>query len=55
MKYTTDGHPFNDHFSTTNWHQKGETSLDFNQATDDEVAVASVEPYANHLHLGADR
>ena len=29
--------------------------LDFTGATDDGVAVASAGPYANHLHLTADR
>jgi len=29
--------------------------LDFNEARDDRVAVASVGPYANHLHHTADR
>jgi len=28
---------------------------DFNEARDDGVAVASAGPYANHLHLDADR
>jgi len=28
---------------------------DFNEARDDGVAVASAGPYANHLHLAADR
>jgi len=31
------------------------TNLDFNEARDDGVAVASAGPYANHLHLDADR
>jgi len=31
------------------WHQKGRTILDFNEARDDEVSVASAGPYANHL------
>jgi len=30
-------------------------NLDFNEARDDGVAVASAEPYANHLHLTPDR
>ena len=44
-------------FRTTwvSWHQKGRTILDFNEATDDGVAVASAGPYANHLHLTPDR
>ena len=29
--------------------------LDFAEARDDGVAVLSVEPYANHLHLAPDR
>jgi len=29
--------------------------LDFNEARDDGVAVASAGPYANHLHLAAGR
>jgi len=29
--------------------------LDFNEATDDRVAVAPAAPYANHLHLAPDR
>jgi len=29
--------------------------LDFNEARDDEVAVASAGPYANHLLLTPDR
>ena len=35
-------------------HQKGKTILDFDEARDDGVAVASAEPYANHLHLAPD-
>jgi len=51
-------HPFNGLFSKTTWvnrHQKCRTILDFNEARDDRVAVASAVPYANHLHLAADR
>ena len=33
------------------WHQKGQTHLDFNEATDDGVGLASAGPYANHLHF----
>jgi len=33
--------------------QKSKTILNFNE--DDKVAVASAEPYANHLHLAPDR
>jgi len=32
-----------------------QTILDFFGARDDGVAVASAGPYANHLHLAADR
>jgi len=32
-----------------------QTILDFTAARDDGVAVASAGPYANHLHLAADR
>jgi len=32
-----------------------QTILDFAEARDDGVAVASAEPYANHLHLDPDR
>jgi len=51
-------HPFNGLFSGTtliSWHQKNRTILDFNEAGDDEVAVTSAGPYANHLHLAPDR
>ena len=51
-------HAFNDLFSRTNsvsWYQTGKTILDFNEARDDGVAVASAGSYANHLHLAADR
>jgi len=34
--------------------QKGQTNIDFNEARDDGVAVASAGPYANHLHLTPD-
>ena len=36
-------------------YQKGRTILDFTEARDDGVAVASAGPYANHLHLAPDR
>ena len=39
-------------------YQKGKTSLDLNEARDCGVfgmAVASAGPYANNLHLTADR
>jgi len=29
--------------------------MNFNQARDDGVAVASAGPYANHFHLAPDR
>jgi len=48
----TDRHPFNGLFSRTtwvSWHQKVQTNLDFNEARDDGVAVASAGPYANQL------
>jgi len=32
-----------------------EKHLDFNEARDDRVAVASAGPYANYLHLAPDR
>jgi len=41
-------------FSRTTWvsqYQKGRTSLEFNEARDDGVAVASAAPYANRLHF----
>jgi len=50
-------HPFNSLCSRTiqvNQHQKGKTILDFNEAADDGVAVASAGPYANHLDLTPD-
>jgi len=49
-----DGHPFNGLFSRitwVSWQPTGITILDFNEARDDKVAVASAGPYANHLHL----
>jgi len=53
-------HPFNGLFSRTTWvsrYQKGKISLDLKEARDDGVlgmAVASVGPYANNLHLAPD-
>jgi len=35
--------------------QERSTILDFTGARDDGVTVASAGPYANHLHLAADR
>jgi len=52
---------FNGLFSRATWvsrFQRGKTSLDLNEASDDGVlgmAVASAESYANNLHLSADR
>jgi len=37
------------------WHEKGKTILDFNEARDDTVTVASAELYAHHVDLAADR
>ena len=34
---------------------EGKTVLDFAEARDDGVAVASAGPYANHVHLTVDR
>jgi len=34
-------------------YQKGRTILAFNEARDDEVAVASAGPYENHFHFAA--
>jgi len=51
-------HPFDGLFSRTTQvsrHQKGRTVLDFNEARDTGVAVASAGPYANHLHLALDK
>ena len=58
MRTQTDWHLFNGFFSRTTWvsrHQKGQTNLDFNEARDDGVAVASAAPYANHLNLAPDK
>jgi len=49
---------FNDIFSTTTGvsrHQKAQTSLDFNEAINDGVAMVLAGPYADHLHVAADR
>jgi len=49
LQLRQDKHPFNGLFSTTNWvshHENGETILDFNEATDYRVAVASAGPFA---------
>jgi len=37
------------------WCQKVSTNLNFNEARDDGVAVASAGPYADQLHLVPDR
>jgi len=40
-------------FPRTTWvsqHQKDKTILNFNEARDDGLAVASAGQYANHLH-----
>jgi len=49
--------PFNGLFSRTtwvSWHQKGRTILDFTEARDDGVAVASAGPYADYTLLQTD-
>jgi len=49
---------FNGLFSRTtwvSWLHKGRTVLYFTEARDDGMVVASAGPYANHLHLAADR
>jgi len=54
----TDRHPSNGLFSRTtwvSWYQNSKTILDFNEARDDGVAVASTGPYATYLHLAPDR
>jgi len=43
-----------DSFSQTtwvSWHLKGKTILNFNEATNDGVSVASAGPYANRLQF----
>jgi len=50
--------PFNSLFSRTALvcrYQKGRTILEFTEARDDRVALASAGPYADHLHLDPDR
>jgi len=42
-------HPYDGLFSRTTWanqHQKSQINLDFNEARDDGVAMASAGPYA---------
>jgi len=54
----TDRHPFNGLFSRTTWvsrHQKGKLFWILLEKEMMGVAVASAGPYANHLHLAADR
>ena len=51
-------HPFNGLFSRTTWvsqYQESGTILDFNKASDDGVAIATVGPHADHVHLTPDR
>jgi len=53
----THTHPFNCPFSGTtqvSWYEKGKTNLDFTEARDSDLAVASAGPYAS-LHLAPDR
>jgi len=38
-----------------NRYQEAKTILDFKEAGDDEMAVTSAGPYANHLHVAPDR
>jgi len=50
--------PFNGLISRkiwVSWYLKDKTSLNLNEARDDENAVASAGPYANNLHLAPDR
>ena len=54
MPTTTTNHPFNSLFSGTVWvsqYQKGETSLDLNEARDDGVW----DDICKNLHLASDR
>jgi len=37
------------------WSQQVSTNLDFNEAREDGVAVASAGPYANHVQLAPDK
>jgi len=53
-----DRHPFNGFFFEDNLGKltpEGLNDLDFNEARDDGVAVASAGTYANHLHLSEYR
>jgi len=42
-------------YDWVNQYQKDRTILDFNEARDDGVAVASARSYTNHLHFTPDR
>jgi len=55
--FQTGRHPFNGLFqdNLASWHQKGYTNLDYDEAKDDWVAMASARPYANHLHFAPHR
>jgi len=56
--HSLDRHSFNGLFSRTtwvSWYHNDKTILDFNEARDNGVTVASAGPYANHLHLAPDR
>jgi len=55
---SSERHPFNGLSSTTIWvsqHQKAYINLDFNEAREYGMAVASAGPYANLLHLTPNR
>jgi len=47
-------HPFNGHFFEDNLAKPAQERLNFTEARDDGVAVASAAPYANYLHLAPD-
>ena len=55
----TDRHPFNGHFLQDNLGKLAPERLnyylDFNEASEDGMAVASAGPCANHLHLASVR
>jgi len=46
---------FSDNFGKPTRERSNKTNLGFNEARDDGVVVESAGPYANHLHLAADR
>ena len=51
-------HPFHGLFSRTTWvsrYRKGRTALDFNEARDVGMSVASAGLCGNHLHFAPDR